>query len=173
MKPAHSIQYRSVHCGGRPESPFTRTKNAVSDPASGVEPYPLGGAQMAGQTPQSGAGVFRLYGGAKGGSDHAIWGSTTQSDHRVNTVNICPLNEIDDQIWEGNLFPNSTLWKHDPSKGIDRTKWWIHISHITLQYVDHIYRRKMYTHTQCQPCYSVFTMKAYTTIEGTWHVQTM
>ena len=27
-------------------------KNAVSDPASGVEPYPLGGAQMAGQTPQ-------------------------------------------------------------------------------------------------------------------------
>ena len=39
--------------GGRPGIPFTRMKNAVSDPASGVEPYPIGGAQKAGQTPQS------------------------------------------------------------------------------------------------------------------------
>ena len=58
----------------------------MSDPASGVEPYPLGGAQVAGQTPQS-EQVYSVYTeGQKAGLTPRIWGSTPQSDHRVNTV---------------------------------------------------------------------------------------
>ena len=47
-------------------------KNAVSDPACGVEPYKFGGAQKAGQTPQSGQVICVYIEGEKGGSDPAI-----------------------------------------------------------------------------------------------------
>ena len=71
--------------GADPAFRLHTNKNVVSDPASGVEPYPLGGAQMAGQThnrsrwiPFTRRGKRRVW--------PRIWGSTPQSDYRVNTV---------------------------------------------------------------------------------------
>ena len=54
-------------------------KNAVSDPACGVEPYKFGGAQKAGQTPQSGQVICVYIEGKKAGL-------TPQSEHCVNAV---------------------------------------------------------------------------------------
>ena len=46
---------------------ITHTKKAVSDPACGVEPYKFGGAQKAGQTPQSGQVICVYTKGQKAG----------------------------------------------------------------------------------------------------------
>ena len=53
--------------GGRLGFPAYTQKNVVSDPACGVEPYKFGGAQKAGQTPQSGQVICVYTAGAKGG----------------------------------------------------------------------------------------------------------
>ena len=55
---------------GRPSFLFTHTKTAVPDPACGVEPYKFGGAQKAGQTPQSGQVAFTLRGKRRGLTPH-------------------------------------------------------------------------------------------------------
>ena len=59
----------SIHCAGKTSFLFTHAKKAESDPACGVEPYKLGGAQKAGQTPQSGQVICVYTEGQKAGSD--------------------------------------------------------------------------------------------------------
>ena len=61
----------SIHCGGRPSFLFIHTKMWCQ--TCGVEPYKFGGAQNAGQTPQSGQVICIIYTeGQKAGSDPAI-----------------------------------------------------------------------------------------------------
>ena len=61
MEKFHTLQ------GQTQLSVYTYTKKAVSDPACGVEPYKFGGAQKAGQTPQSGQVICVYTEGQKAG----------------------------------------------------------------------------------------------------------
>ena len=139
----HVEKFHTLGGGGArdPGFLFTNKNNAVSDPTCGVEPYKfrIRGAQKAGQTRKWGRWfAFILRGKRRVWS--RIWGSTPQSEHCVNAVNITLQSQNDLHCRKS--------W--DLAGGM--TKW--NCSSKTTNSCDHVYQLVQYKKSviPCAPC---------------------